>query len=682
MYFSHAKTEMIDSGQPEINTQRHVYQVDALSANNNVPARRPVAKKPHKKKRKCTDYVRKTIPSIDWLFLNYRWSKDFAEDTMAGIAVAVLNIPQGMAYSILGNVEPTVGLYMAVFPVLVYSLLGTSRHISLGVLSVLCLMTGKVVTTYATDDSAADGSGGGGGGYTAIQVATAVTMVVGLVQLLMYVFRLGLLCTVLSETLVSGFTASVAVIVFTSQLKELLGVDVARRHGLMQVPNTFYDFADRFHTVNWATTAVSVITVTVLLVYDRYLKERINSKLCMPLPIELIITVFATVLFQVTTIAQDYDMVQMGEIKSGLPPFEVPPVSLFSVVLVDACVIALVAYSITMSLALLVSEKLKYPLDANQELLAQGLGNVIGSFFSCLPCGASPSRSASQQTVGGKTQMASIVSAAIIVIVLLWVGVVFEPLPRCVLSSIIVVALKGLLMQALNFPEIWRKSKTDGVVWIVTYVTVIMLDIDSGLLIGVVVSLLFVFVKGVLNEVQVLGRLPDTDLYVRLDLYGDAVEIPDVKIVRYAGSLNVINRYMFKRKLIEATAAADGGDDDATAQMTAVTVVADGKSPPPAVHRRPTARCVVIDMAALQYADAAGLKMMSQSVESLMSDGLCVYLAAVPENSLEFIRCNDGMKKSVRFFPTVHDAVVYHQCNSKKIQDSTFDGQQPSKTPI
>jgi len=297
--------------QPEINTQRHVYQVDALSANNNIPAeatRRPAAKKPHKKKRTCADYVKKTIPSIDWLFLNYRWSKDFAEDTMAGIAVAVLNIPQGMAYSILGNVEPTVGLYMAVFPVLVYSLLGTSRHISLGVLSVLCLMTGKVVTTYATDGAEDDPTLG----YSAIQVATAVTMVAGLVQLVMYVFRLGLLCTVLSETLVSGFTASVAVIVLTSQLKELLGVDVARRHGMMQVPNTFYDFADRFHTINWATTAVSITTVTILLVYNKYLKERINSRLCMPLPIELIVTVFATVLFQVTTIAQDYNMVQVS----------------------------------------------------------------------------------------------------------------------------------------------------------------------------------------------------------------------------------------------------------------------------------------------------------------------------------------------------------------------------------
>lgn len=268
--------------------------------------RRPAVVK-FKKKRKWSDHVRRTIPSIDWLFLNYQWAEDFMEDTMAGITVAVLNVPQGMAYSILGNVEPTVGLYMAVFPVLVYSLLGTSRHISLGVLSVVCLMTGKVVTSYAAPEDSTDPNG-----YTGIQVATAVTLLVGLIQLVMYGCRLGMLCTILSETLVSGFTAAVAVIVFTSQLKELLGVDIVRRNGILQVPLTYYDFVNQFHTINWMTTSVSVVVITVLLVYNSYLKDKINKKLCMPMPIELMVTIFSTALFQVTTIAKDYNMVQVN----------------------------------------------------------------------------------------------------------------------------------------------------------------------------------------------------------------------------------------------------------------------------------------------------------------------------------------------------------------------------------
>jgi len=290
-----------------------VYQVDAL-ANDGMAAGdepRPAQVK-CEKKRKWTDYAKRTVPSIDWLFLNYRWSDDFAEDAMAGITVAVLNIPQGMAYSILGNVEPTVGLYMAVFPVLVYSIFGSSRHISLGVLSVVCLMTGKVVSTYATAPGPDAGAAVDADAYTPIQVATAVTLLVGLIQLLMYVFRLGLMCTILSETLVSGFTGAVAVIVLTSQLKELLGVDTVRRRGTMQVPYTYYDFAQRFHTVNWVTASVSATTVAVLLVYNSYLKEKINKRTCIPLPIELLVTVVSTIVFQVTTIAEDYNMVQVN----------------------------------------------------------------------------------------------------------------------------------------------------------------------------------------------------------------------------------------------------------------------------------------------------------------------------------------------------------------------------------
>lgn len=338
----------------------------------------------------------------------------------------------------------------------------------------------------------------------------------------------------------------------------------------------------------------------------------------------------------------------MGVIESGLPSFEVPPMKLFPEIFMDAFVIALVAYSITMSLALLVSEKLKYPLDTNQELLAQGLGNVVGSFFSCLPCGGSPSRSASQQTVGGKTQMASIVSVAIIVVVLLWVGVVFEPLPRCVLSSIVVVALKGILFQVFDLPKIWRNSRSDGTVWIVTYVTVIVFDIDSGLLVGVCVSLLFVFVKGILNEAHVLGRLPGTDLYMRLDLYPRAEEIPDAKILRYAGSLNVVNRYVFKRKVLDAVRTTT------TAAAVSVSVL-DGKSCMTS-FRSP---CLILDMAALHYTDAAGAKILCEMIESLTSDNFEIYLAAMPDKSLRYVRRN-GLK-SVRLFPTLHDAVVFHQ---------------------
>lgn len=332
------------SGSVVINVRRQVYQVEDLNegyGNRDVghleSGSTPMASGGGGGKRKKNGSAlkwsdaRTVVPAIDWLFTNYNWSEDFFKDFVAGFTVAVLNIPQGMAYAMLGNVEPTVGLYMAILPVIVYSLLGTSRHVSMGSFSVVCLMAGKVVNTYANaagpEQLAYTATTTVGIGtelpfavdpvsqvtpsalqqpYTPIEVATAVTLVVGLVQVVMYVFRLGAVCTILSETLVSGFTAGAAVHVVTSQMKELLGLRMENHNGLFQIVLTYYDIGNRVGSVNYATVAVSCFTVALLLSYNVYLKAIINRRLFMPMPIELITIVVGTALFQFTTFSTDY----------------------------------------------------------------------------------------------------------------------------------------------------------------------------------------------------------------------------------------------------------------------------------------------------------------------------------------------------------------------------------------
>jgi len=315
------------SGSVMINMKRPVYHMDDLhdcNANGDVNLE-ATAKRKKVSKLKWSD-VKTVVPAIDWLFTNYNWSEDFFKDFVAGFTVAVLNIPQGMAYAMLGNVDPTVGLYMAIMPVIVYSLMGTSRHVSMGSFSVVCLMTGKVVSTYANANASAnyinaDSTAGTivdqavslqphheDTVYTSIEVATAVTLMVGLIQILMYVFRLGFVCTILSETLVSGFTAGAAVHVVTSQMKELLGVKIDNHNGMYQIVLTYYDIGDRIRDVNFATITVSFITVVLLLSYNMYLKAFINKRLFMPVPIELITIVIGTALFQFTTFSEDYQI--------------------------------------------------------------------------------------------------------------------------------------------------------------------------------------------------------------------------------------------------------------------------------------------------------------------------------------------------------------------------------------
>lgn len=144
---------------------------------------------------------------------------------------------------------------------------------------------------------------------------------------------------------------------------------------------------------------------------------------------------------------------------------------------------------------------------------------MVGSFFSCMPFSASLSRSSIQQAVGGKTQLASIVSCTILIVVLMWIGPFFEPLPRAVLASVIVVALKGMLMQVTAFFRFWKLSKMDAAVWIVTFLTVVFVSIDVGLLLGVIMSLLTILILGFKPYTCLLGSIPHTDLYLDVNRY-------------------------------------------------------------------------------------------------------------------------------------------------------------------
>lgn len=337
----------------------------------------------------------------------------------------------------------------------------------------------------------------------------------------------------------------------------------------------------------------------------------------------------------------------MGEIARGLPEFKPPPVNLLLSVIKESVIIAIVAYSVTMSMALLFSEKLKYSIDTNQELLAQGVGNVCGSFFSCLPFAASLSRSATQQSVGGKTQMASIVSAGLLVAVVLWIGHLFQPLPRCVLASITIVALKDILLQVRDVVRVWRASKTDAVIWLVTYLSVVLVEIDVGLLAGVLVSLFFVFSNGIGSGVYVMGRIPDTDLYVDAERYRKAVEVPRIRILHYSGSLNVTNRNVFKKKIYSNLARYDG-------ELAPITIsINNGK------ETVVKTQCVVFDLAGMHYMDTSGLSVFAQVIDQLNEAGLSVYVAAVSGNVYDCMRSQRF--GTVYFFPSVHDAVEYYK---------------------
>lgn len=192
-----------------------------------------------------------------------------------------------------------------------------------------------------------------------------------------------------------------------------------------------------------------------------------SKKTSIPLPIELIVVVVGTCLSNFLKFEENYAVSTIGSIPTGFPEPEMPSISLAKELIIDGFIIAIVSYTISVSMGMILAQKSDYEINFNQELLAMGAGNIFGSFFSCMPFSASLSRSYIQHTTGGKTQVASLVACGILAIVLLWVAPVFEPLPRACIASIVVIALKGLLWQVKQFFSFWKLSKLDALLWYV-----------------------------------------------------------------------------------------------------------------------------------------------------------------------------------------------------------------------
>ncbi|XP_043289750.1 solute carrier family 26 member 6 [Venturia canescens] len=613
------------------------------------------------------------FPVVRWM-RKYKWKESIVPDMISGLTVAIMHIPQGMAYALLGNLPPVVGIYMAFFPVLAYFFFGTSKHVSMGTFAIVCLMTGKSVVAYGTplnnslsvnnthfhlinsnneifEDMAIQ--------YSPMQVATAVTFMVGILQMIMYVFRLGIISTLLSETLVNGFTTGAAIHVLMSQIKDLLGLKLPKHNGdHFKFIHTAIDIFEEIPNTNIAAVIISAISIIIMYINNEWAKPWLKKMCSMPFPIEMIAVVTGTLVSKYGQLPEIYNIRTVGHIPTGLPKPELPTLQLLPLIALDSVSITMVSYTITLSMALIFAQKLNYEIDSNQELFAMGVGNLFGSFFSCMPVSASLSRSLIQQTVGGKTQIASVVSCGLLLIILLWIGPFFEPLPRCVLASIIVVALKGMLMQAKQLPRFWKLSKLDGMVWIVTLLTVVIVGIDIGLLVGLLTSLASILLLTMEPYMCLLGHVPNTDLYLDVNRYEGTMELRKIKILHYCGGLNFANSNHFKSKVLKLVGVEPHKIVKQRLKMAKRNHYDEVRIEEEVLGLR----CIIMDMSALSYVDPSGIAVLHSIADEYARINVSVYLAGCSWPVFErIIKCDKYAKgeHSFRIFATIHDAVTY-----------------------
>ena len=223
-----------------------------------------------------------------------------------------------------------------------------------------------------------------------------------------------------------------------------------------------------------------------------------------------------------------------------MPPFAVPKQLYFKDLIVDAFLISIVSATTNLSLVKLFAQKHEYKTDSNQELLAYGTINVISSFFSCFVSSGSLSRSVVQEGMG-KTQIASLISSIMILLVLLFIAPLFEPLPKPVLAAIVVVSLRRLFMQFQQLKTIGKISLTDVTVWVVSCFAVILLGIVTGLIAGFGITLLSIVYRSSRAKVKTLGHLRQTDIYRDRELCLGTKTIKGIQILQFEGDLIFVN---------------------------------------------------------------------------------------------------------------------------------------------
>ncbi|WP_164219200.1 solute carrier family 26 protein [Virgibacillus sp. YIM 98842] len=472
--------------------------------------------------------LKKFFPALDWM-LSYKKS-DLSGDLTAGLIVAVMLIPQGMAYAMLAGLPPVVGLYASTIPLIIYALFGTSRQLAVGPVAMVSLLVLAGVSTLAEP---------GSGEY--ISLTLLLMLMIGLIQFLMGVLRLGFLVNFLSHAVISGFTSAAAIIIGISQLKDLIGVNLEADHAIMQL----WEAVANISEINLVTLGVGLGSIALLILFKKYVRK-------IPGPI---VVVAVSILLVSQLNLERFGLSIVGEVPQGLPAFSIPTFSIDAVIalLPIALTISFVGFMESIAMGKAIAAKEKYKIEPNKELVGLGLANVGGSFFSAYPVTGGFSRSAVNYESGARTPLASIITAVLIILTLIFFTGFFYYLPQAVLAAIIMVAVYGLI-DLKEARHLFKVRSADGWIWAVTFLATLLIGIEQGILIGLAFSLIVFIARSAYPHVAELGYLPEKNVFRNIRRYPEAEVDPEVLIFRVDASLYFANMTFLEDKLCQRAA--------------------------------------------------------------------------------------------------------------------------------
>ena len=520
--------------------------------------------------------LEKYIPILNWL---PKYSKEQLQgDIVAGITVATVLIPQGIAYALIAGLPPIYGLYSALIPQIVYAIFGSSRHVAIGPVATDSLIVAASISTIALI-----------GSESYIAIAIFLALLVGTIQFLMGVFRLGFIVNFLSKPVITGFTSAVAITIGLNQFKNFFGVDFLQSDQIHILLDDILSKALEFDT---KTTCIGVITSIIIIVL-----RRINKKIPNAL-IVVVLGIAAMYLFR----GYFAEVAIVEGIPSGLPGFAMPDLNfgLIRELLPMAFTLVMVGYLETISIGKFIeAQQDEYKIDSNQELIALGLSNILGSFFKAYPSTSSFSRSAINFDAGARTGMAAFISAALVILTLLFLTPVFYFLPKTVLAAIIIVAVFRLV----NIKEaryLWRANNLDFWLLLATFCATLFFGIEYGILIGVGLSLIVLIFRTSRPNVVELGKVPDSDFYRNKNRFKEVIIDDDVLVFRFDAQLFYANSNYFREQL-EYMANKKGEN----------------------------LKLIVLDGESINRVDSTGIEMLKQLIVFYKRKGILFYFAGI-----------------------------------------------------
>ncbi|MGB1529951.1 MAG: SulP family inorganic anion transporter [Flavobacteriaceae bacterium] len=531
-------------------------------------------------------------------------------DLIAGLSIAVIVIPQGLAYAMIAGLPPIYGLYAALVPQFIHGIMGTSRHPAVGPVAL-----DSLVVAIALGALSLSGIG------EVVAAAIFLATMVGILQITMGLLQMGVLANYLSRPVISGFTSAAAIIIGLNQVEHLLGLQIESSN---QIQKMLLSVAQNFNETHLITVVVGVSAMSLILVTKKYFSK---------FPSSLLVSVFGVLLIWSTR--WDLHGVEIvGHIPAGLPNFDLLTVSpeLVRDMLPFALTLAVIGYveiiSITKELE---EQEEKYFLKPNKELMALGTANLVGSFFQSYPVSASFSRSAVKFQSGALTGMTAVFSASIVGLTLLFFTSLFFYLPIAVLAGIIMVAVIRLINIRYAI-DLYKTRRDEFFLLLITCLLTLFVGISQGILIGTLLSLLLMVIRTSKPHYAILAKVSGTNYYKNISRFETDANIDDnILILRFDAQLFFGNRDYFRKIVFEE------------------------------IEKKPNLKGFILVARGITYVDSSGLSTLSAMIKSFQQKGILFMVAGAigpTRDLLQKSKLTDLIQEKNMFAKTA-DAVDY-----------------------